>query len=138
MIELVLAAFLAFFIAIPLMYGNWKSVSISSIMPDIDKGVKGYETCFESWTIFESKETCASYYSFLYLVPALLLLTMGLTMVIVSYFVDRNNRSAFVNKKVRFTPLLFLFLLLIYTLLTLDCAPSLRSLARLQDKGRPL
>ena len=73
-----------------------------------------------------------------YLLPIILTLTMGLTMVIVSYFVDRNNRNAFVNKKVRFTFLLFLFLLLIYTLLTLDCAPSLRSLARLQDKGRPL
>ena len=96
-LEIITAEIVVQFVAVRLAQGTWNAFSYSKISEEIEKASA---TLGDLCSVYRNDAGCIHFYRMSYLMPTLLGITLGVTMVVVSFIVERNNRSAFLSKKV--------------------------------------
>ena len=95
-LEIVTLGFVVFYIIVPVVFQAYQGTfSPSEVMDAIPQGIKAFCNRNE---IYE--DACKDYFTVIYLGPLLLVFTVGFAILVISFFVDQGNRTAFLNKKI--------------------------------------
>jgi len=95
-LEIVTLGFVVFYIIVPVVFQAYRQTfSPAQVMHAIPQAMAEY--CGQSASY---EEGCKDYFTVAYLCPLLLVFTVGFAIVVISFFVDQGNRTAFLNKKI--------------------------------------
>lgn len=90
-LEIITFALTALLIVVPLMEGAWAKLTPASVQRYL-MNLPPEEFCY-------SNPDCILVYAYIYIAPVAIICVLAFAIVMVSFFVERSNRAAFVNKK---------------------------------------
>ena len=106
-LEIITLAFATFMIIVPLVEGGWSLKTDQELIDWLKLRIpleyenETYESaCYEYQGLGDANPCVFQYKVLHYVLPAIVICTMTLAIVIVGVFLSRSNRKAFVNKKI--------------------------------------